>query len=522
MQSSRTRKPEGTQFHHLVPEQILTGKLTKLTTKQKEDFVEARVFLEEHGFDWEYLKSVGINLPTGKVDYDTKRCRHVGFSEAHADYNRDVVKALLQIRATAEAEETPPEIIKKQIYRKIEDFRQEFRNRFDHPTRDLISEKRRTKLEEPSPQQTPQQKSAQKKLAEVGKDQKQRAFEAGVVAAGLGDTFDSAHPEQPIRRRAGAASKIGGVGQSVANISFEESISDVLDREHWFAIPSDAAECLISNEDLQEIIRVIAYAEYVHGKRAIFSLHFNRKGHLTPIIDDVFKHTKVGEVMGLLDYIMKGYLNGGIFDKDFMFEWQNNPTTNESDLSKRLIDFHDYCKKHLGDEGEGYKSLREIMTAFGLSDTVPPDELGRISTYAAKFETTFRIIAEQTEIEKAGPMFVLHPSFKVEYTIKGTKEFESYIKKHEEEHGTKPADYEQINNIYQYIAKKIEEDLPRLPMCKEYFALLGLINFLTYYFKSLKGRQRVPRLGSFTPKSSAGIPAILPPLPVKYIRRLSP
>ena len=42
-------KPKDCQWHHLVPEQILTGKLTRLPKAKQKDYLDARAFLLDQG-----------------------------------------------------------------------------------------------------------------------------------------------------------------------------------------------------------------------------------------------------------------------------------------------------------------------------------------------------------------------------------------------------------------------------------------------------------------------------------------
>ena len=44
-----------------------------------------------------------------------------------------------------------------------------------------------------------------------------------------------------------------------------------------------------------------------------FSLHFNEDGALYPVIHPSYQNTLVGVVISYIDYYMKGFLNGGVF-----------------------------------------------------------------------------------------------------------------------------------------------------------------------------------------------------------------
>jgi len=83
-------KPKDCQWHHLVPEQILKGKLTRLPEDKQKGYLKARAFLLEHGVDAKRLDKVGLYLPksvAAKQALNTTRCIHNGFTTEHQEYN---------------------------------------------------------------------------------------------------------------------------------------------------------------------------------------------------------------------------------------------------------------------------------------------------------------------------------------------------------------------------------------------------------------------------------------------------
>jgi hypothetical protein len=73
-------------------------------------------------------------------------------------------------------------------------------------------------------------------------------------------------------------------------------------------------------------------------------LHFNEDGALYPVIHPAYQNTLVGEVISYLDYYMKGFLNGGVFDKQFIESWHTGMNTTRDFLRPKLIDLRRYCK----------------------------------------------------------------------------------------------------------------------------------------------------------------------------------
>ena len=101
-----------------------------------------------------------------------------------------------------------------------------------------------------------------------------------------------------------------------------------------------------TDEELKQLIREIAIGIYEHDEVPFFSLHFNADGTLYPVIHPVYQNTLVGRVIGMLDYMMKGYLNGGTFEERFALGWEKFPTREEKALSSELISLKEYCKQH--------------------------------------------------------------------------------------------------------------------------------------------------------------------------------
>lgn len=122
-----------------------------------------------------------------------------------------------------------------------------------------------------------------------------------------------------------------------------------------------------NQDDLKQIMRELAIGIFMHDTYPFFSLHFNNSACLYPVIHPAYQNTLVGEVISLLDYYMKGYLNGGFFEKAFLDEWPRNQNCDESFLRGSLIDIRKYLKKNA--PTVEYKSLRERLASEGLDES---------------------------------------------------------------------------------------------------------------------------------------------------------
>ena len=233
---------------------------------------------------------------------------------------------------------------------------------------------------------------------------------------------------------------------------------------------------------------------------------------------------------------MKGYLNGGVFKESFIQEWQKNPRkleVNEA-LLQELINFKSYSETHLGQD-QNYVSVREILKNLELSewdklekaleenihelvDSYYKKENPIFNDYT-KFTNSFRIIAKQKGIHKAEGLFVMDADFDVSYTVEPNPDYKQALEEHYKLYGTYPKAYSNLIAVYEIVKKQIHDHMTKLPFCRKYFAMLGVINFFSYYFMTLKKHQKVPILPKVDLRQAAKCPALFPPLPILNTRQ---
>lgn len=77
-------------------------------------------------------------------------------------------------------------------------------------------------------------------------------------------------------------------------------------------------------------------------------------------MDPYYKNTLIGNLLAYLDYFLKGFVNGGFFNIDFIKKWVNLPPQERlKDLKKLnefLIDVKKIIKKNLNNYY--YKTLQ--------------------------------------------------------------------------------------------------------------------------------------------------------------------
>ena len=354
----------------------------------------------------------------------------------------------------------------------------------------------------------------------------QKAFKEALQHNRLTESYNGNHPKNPIPARGSSGGEIGGVGNQVGQIKdLFGSVESLFENEHVFIVPAIDGKMPFANDELKQILRELAIGIFVHDTVPFFSLHFNGDGNMYPVIHPVYENTLIGRVMGMLDYYMKGFLNGAFFDEEVLHQWEPSESKKKSDklLQSRVNDLHEYCARNIREEFL-YLSVKGLLNrkkfqlreeGFFQQDTIFHDY--------SEFTSSFRIISKQNSIKKDGNIFTLDSDFDVLYTIEPDDAYEDARMRYKQLYSSEPGGYELLSSVYKEMAGEIKEWMPKLPICKDLFSMLGVINFFSYYFKTLKENDKVPNFEPFQLKNDYRLPAAFPSLPIysKEIERIS-
>jgi ankyrin repeat protein len=298
----------------------------------------------------------------------------------------------------------------------------------------------------------------------------------------------------------------GGVENDVGTISNLNPASN-----HIFAIKSD--DLPFTDDELVELLGALKEGIFDYKSFPFYSLHFNNEGIMYPVMHEVYRGTIVGRVIEMLDYIMKGFLNGDIYADGFAEKWHKSPIHDVVILKQHLLKIKDIYKS----QGKKYFSLREMLTLYDLDKT--PGIVDPVNTVkGTDFQTSFRIIAFQKNIQQHENVFLINPSFRVEYTIDLPPTYKDYLENYKEQNGQYPKDYRNLQIVYAQFSKTIEEMLPLLPQTTKYFKMLGLINFFCHWFKTIQTLGYVPNFNNNKIQYEQQINA-LPPMPMRYYEK---
>lgn len=341
-----------------------------------------------------------------------------------------------------------------------------------------------------------------------------RQFQQLLQQTNLVKSYNSTHPNNPMAEKGAPRGEIGGVACSTSYIEglFNQPEA-LLEEDHFFCFPAlPGGKMPFTDLELGQILRELAIGIYVHSTIPFFSLHFREDGtDLFPVIHPAYEHTLVGKVIGMLDYIMKGYLNGGVYQEQFIEEWHKNPdwNTRSDSALEQLIEFNAYCKEHMEGPDKFYASLASLCD---IEKSNPG--MSEVLRSFKGFSNSFRIIAKQNSIQKENNLFVVDSDFDVFYDIKPSPMYQQALNEHIRQHGSPPDSHMKMEKIYEDMKDAVHNHMAKMPLCHTYFSMLSVINFFAGYFSTLKKHRKVPSLSMLAAPPSNGCPPLFPHLPV--------
>lgn len=330
---------------------------------------------------------------------------------------------------------------------------------------------------------------------------------------GLVDSYARTHPDAKINSANGYRGEIGGVAVEVGQIKlFNKLPAQSLFDELVLCLPfrPGTQQLPFTQAQLRQVMVELTNIILVEQTNPFFSLHFSKEGKLYPIIHPAYHNTLVGDVIGMLDYYMKGYLNGGFYSDAFIRQWHKTENMDRAHLTNNVFDLKKYAKQNNID----YVSLRELMYLYGLQNA----HSGNEDEAKTNFRTSFRIIASQADIQSRDNVLVGSPNARVEYSIELMPHYKQYLADFQAQHGYLPDEYQKLQQVYSRMSEQIKTNMAKLPFCQGYFHLLDIISFFSYVVHSLKSRGQIPSLTRKFEQQEYIFPTSLPPYPVRHYK----
>jgi ankyrin repeat protein len=284
---------------------------------------------------------------------------------------------------------------------------------------------------------------------------------------------------------------------------------------HRVAVLTPDGKVLFSDGKLQQLLRDI-YRGVQFGRYLWCSEHFNKDATIYPVIDPVYQDTEAGKVILLLDFWLKGFLNGGVYDEAFLDQWHFKGNTDRKYLQDNLINLKEYCKKHA--PSIPYVSLREAMIDAGLDEMLGSANAssGGAAGDQSKFSSSFRIIAKAKSAREQDGVFLIETDFDVLYTIHPSKTYSDFINQYKSKHGEYPEEYQTVQRVYQEAATRVKEQMPKIPMFREYFNMYLLMTGMSSYYTTLKSMGIPPDFEAVTKAERVITPKLFPHHPLHY------
>jgi hypothetical protein len=231
------------------------------------------------------------------------------------------------------------------------------------------------------------------------------------------------------------------------------------------------------------------------------SLHFNQSGILYLIMNPFYRQTLTGHILGFLDYFMKGFVNGGFFPEEFVYNWHSTMCLDQQILKSNLIVVRQHLIQH-GLSELKYQSIYE-MGDMNFSDHKEQ-----------RCKSAFRIVG-RLETDVPGDDSVLFPScfFKVEYDIYPLPPLQDAIDSDPENR-----EYADIKSLHEKMSEIIKTIMPKVPTFKGYFYLLRVITWAIHYVQLMSKSGRIPVVSrALRGRYVRTFPPYFPPLPVRSV-----
>ena len=263
------------------------------------------------------------------------------------------------------------------------------------------------------------------------------------------------------------------------------------------------------NEVYETILREIAYGFLYQKNLPSISLNFNKEGLLYSIMDDFYKNTLTGNILTFLDYYVKSYVNGGFFEENFVFNWQNNKNENMDYLQKNLTDFTKYLFELTHDPNK--------INYCSIYDLIKEDKTKN------NYISAFRIIGYLEDNLKYYKNIIFPDcSYFTQYDFDVLPKWQSEIDSDIDTSNKA----ELIKKIHKIMSLRVTLLMNRIPFLKPYFELLKMITFAIHYLPNIQRIGLFPLFNNSLQNQFIGekycksIPKVFPPLPVRKRERI--
>ena len=249
----------------------------------------------------------------------------------------------------------------------------------------------------------------------------------------------------------------------------------------------------------------------VNNKLPFISLHFNKNCLIYSVMHKYYKRTLVGHVLCFLDFFMKGFMNGGFYKEDFVYNWylkgrkedntylRNNFTNLKRYLLKNNLSNLNYNSLHEIGDDILFKKKQAFSSASRIIGTI--DDVLKVCDNIIFPDCTYTVEGD----------FDIFPEFLAELSLK-KEELNKFI-----------SDAQQTRILMNIKCLLIME---KIPYFKSYFLLLKMITFALNYLPTLKKNCQCPDLSNSLTNNNKpyvkNLPTIFPPIPIYTRTKIKP
>ena len=271
------------------------------------------------------------------------------------------------------------------------------------------------------------------------------------------------------------------------------------------------------NQVFQTILTEIYGGFIGEGILPYVSLNFNNNGLLYSIMPNYYKKTLTGNILGYLDYFLKGFVNGGFFKESFSNEWYKNKNTDFNYLNSNFISL----KKYIFQNKSKIPNHEIYLTVYDLGENI--NEENNVNAIYKNSLSAFRIIGiindnilVNNNIIIPNCSFRTESDFNVFPDYKNEKSSINFLNNEE-----KKSELEKTEEAIKKMKVIIKILMPQIPYFRGYFYILDMITFCIHYISTLDANAVFPDFSQSILMKSKGrsyaslLPPVFPPLPIK-------
>ena len=258
------------------------------------------------------------------------------------------------------------------------------------------------------------------------------------------------------------------------------------------------------DELFSTILNELAIGFLFNKKLPYISLSFNKRALIYSIQNDFYKHTLVGNIITMLDFYLKCYVNGGFFKEEFIYEWYKTKNTDKEYLESNIILLHKYLL-------DFYKDVKKYE--YYIFEEFLKEEKYRSGT---DYSIAFRIVGKMSntlDIYKE----ILIPDCHFE----SQADFTPFPILHD-----KDKEKREIQKAVEKMRKLVFFYMEKVPYFQPYFELLRIITFCIHYLPNIQECGLFPDFSDSIQNKYPGIkyvknvPPVFPQLPLRKLIKI--